>query len=153
MLNECLTALQDELKEIAGFKQVLGPEVVHGDIRSNAPVYIDVAPKDLPAIVTNIKYGQIKRVGGRYEYHFRGDILVCVFDASLNVGTSNLFEKTFGENGVYKTLINTPVTVSNTVLRKYVEEAYPRDFNEEEDRDYYLCEVIPVKLELWLPVT
>jgi len=152
MLNECLTALQEKLKELSGFKRVLGPEVVHGDIQSNAPVYIDVTPKDLPSIVTNIKYGQIKRAGNRYEFHFRGDILVCIFDASLNIGTSDLFDKTFGSDGVYKKILNTPVTVSDTVLRKYVEEAYPRDFNEEEDRNYYLCEVIPIKLEIWLPI-
>lgn len=153
MLNECLTALETELKKVSGFKGVFGPEKVQGDIQSNAPVYIDVSPKELPAIITNIKFGGIKRAGSRYEFNFRGEILVCTFDGQLTPGTQDLFEKTFGENGVYKKLLNTSLKANDNLVRKYLGEAYPREFNEEEDRDYYLCEVIPIKLETWLPIT
>ena len=152
MLNEILEALKTKLEEIAGFNYVLGPEVMVGDVRNvNFPLQILVNPKDLPVLVMDFNQGNIKRPGKRYEHTYKGNILVCVGDVKAELPTEELYDLTFGSSGVYKKLLGeAPVTDSGELIRwSIIGDTFSRTFNETEERQFYVCEVIPVQLIHW----
>ena len=151
MLNECVDAWKTKLEDLPEFKQFLGPEYVLGDVRVNAPVKIFVSPEHLPALVLNFTDCHMEPDGGQWKYYMGGDLLVCAFSGETLLPTRKLNDLTFGDDGVIKKFHSTPSAMVDGIPIKNRKnfKTFQRSFNEDSERNFYICRVIPCSFEIW----